>query len=383
MSFKPSTRLIKQAKNSVSDHHHGSSGSGHHPNFSLDSSSSSSSSSLITKKLKDDIEKIQQDLLILNQKIAESKGEASSLPSSSSSSTSQLLSSQTMPSSNFVSGIRSVTESERRSSSSSLPGSSLHELKDSKISTLEIFLEKIIEYDRLVLIKTTPTDSNGNNPPKRRKSFGNNDLSTLPTHFTIIDRLVDLYNTSKRVTVIRQTVTPPTSTTAKDSNTNNTPTTSYVPPSSHQHSSTHKSPDKESIQQIESLKSQLTKLQQKYDISETKRIEMENQHTFLIKDNEALQKKLNSFQSSQTNQEKALLDELTQWKQQSSTLQEKLEIEISYNQRILNILMNKVQAIKDEKDSLFSSDEKKVINNAEYQNMVSFISLYSCYLYFH
>jgi hypothetical protein len=177
MSFKPSTRLIKQAMNSVNDHHHGNSTSSHHPNFSLDgssSSSSSSSSSLITKKLKDDIDKIQQDLLILNQKIAESKGESTSLPSSSSSSsssTSHLLSSQTLASSSFVSGIRSVTESERRSStSSSLPGISLHELKDSKISALESFLEKIIEYVTLFFFKKTPKyKKHCKNKPKTNK----------------------------------------------------------------------------------------------------------------------------------------------------------------------------------------------------------------------
>jgi chromosome segregation ATPase len=134
-----------------------------------------------------DVTKIQQDISIVNQRIAELRGDAlfSANPTANSDSSS----------SGFVVGLRNLADSERKNK----------DAKEIKITALESLLEKIAEFDRVVLQKTLPiTDPAA--VPVRRKSAGL-DLYTLPTHLHITDRLMDLYTQSKRVTVITKTST--------------------------------------------------------------------------------------------------------------------------------------------------------------------------------
>ena len=77
----------------------------------------------------------------------------------------------------------------------------ISKIESSKLNLLEKLIEKIVEFDRLVLKKTAPETI----VPQRRGSRGS-DLSTLPTHLHITDRLLDLFTQSQRVTVIRTTV---------------------------------------------------------------------------------------------------------------------------------------------------------------------------------
>ena len=77
----------------------------------------------------------------------------------------------------------------------------MSKMESSKLNLLEKLIEKIVEFDRLVLKKTAPETT----APQRRGSRGS-DLSTLPTHLHLTDRLLDLFTQSQRVTVIRTTV---------------------------------------------------------------------------------------------------------------------------------------------------------------------------------
>lgn len=71
---------------------------------------------------------------------------------------------------------------------------------DKRLHALEKLLEKIQEYDRVILKKTAPEESQ---TTPRRKSRGI-DLSTIPTYLHITDRLLDLHSQSQRVTVLTQ-----------------------------------------------------------------------------------------------------------------------------------------------------------------------------------
>eukprot|EP01038_Epipyxis_sp_PR26KG_P014599 gene14599-19606_t len=133
-----------------------------------------------------DVAKLQQDIAIVSNKIAELNGDqTTSIPTSGN----QNINMNNNKVSPFVVGLRGQTENHRQNNT------------NDKIILLETLLEKVCEYDRAILRKTAPVDLNGNLPPPRRKSLGI-DLLTLPSHFHLIDRLLDLFTQSKRVTVI-------------------------------------------------------------------------------------------------------------------------------------------------------------------------------------
>lgn len=136
-----------------------------------------------SKAQRDEVSKIQQDINIISQKIAELRGEPTPPIDSENSSVGSA--------SPFVVGIRSLAESERK----------FKDVKDLRLNAMEKLLEKIGEYDRILLKETTPpVDPNA--IPQRRKSFGQ-DLYCLPTHLHLTARLLDLHASSKRVTVIK------------------------------------------------------------------------------------------------------------------------------------------------------------------------------------
>ena len=126
--------------------------------------------------------KIQQDLNILTTKIAELRGDTIPATDTTGSGASP-----------FVVGLRAIAETERK----------FKDMKELKLNTMEKLLEKVSEYDRLLLKETTPV-VDPNVPAQRRKSFGQ-DLYCLPTHLHLTARLMDLHAASKRVTVIKMT----------------------------------------------------------------------------------------------------------------------------------------------------------------------------------
>lgn len=152
----------------------------------------------------EELAKINQDVTILQARISHLSGEpVIQTPPS----TVAVLGSNNVTSP-FVSGLRGLTaETSTKTIDNSL---------ELKIEAYESVLKKIIELDRLVLKKTSPTDITA----VRRKSNGN-DLHTLPTHLHLADRLMDLHTQSKRVTVITQT--------AVSNNNNGEPATSNTP----------------------------------------------------------------------------------------------------------------------------------------------------------
>lgn len=136
---------------------------------------------------REELEKILSDVFTLSQRIAEAKGEP--VPTRDASLTSDLTASP------FVSSLRALADAERRA----------RDVKEQKIHALESLLEKVSEYNRLVLAKTAPPElQSDGTTPVRRKSFGT-DLASLPSHLRLIDRLFDLHTQSKRVTVLRTT----------------------------------------------------------------------------------------------------------------------------------------------------------------------------------
>jgi hypothetical protein len=180
--------------------------------------------------LDEDVTRLQQDFAIIVQKIAD---QASDTPQSSphanmtqpesfgfigSSSSSALLGFSSPPSaSSFVSGLRGIAEHDRRQSINSLgspplsrislappiPTSNLtHSAGTEKVTILEGILSKITEYDRLILHKTNPIKDSAGSFPVRRKSL-RGELFSLPTHFQLVDRLLDFYHQSQRVVVVR------------------------------------------------------------------------------------------------------------------------------------------------------------------------------------
>ena len=135
-----------------------------------------------SKAQRDEVSKIQQDLNILTTKIAELRGDAIPATDTTGSGASP-----------FVVGLRAIAETERK----------FKDMKELKLNTMEKLLEKVSEYDRLLLKETTPV-VDPNVPAQRRKSFGQ-DLYCLPTHLHLTARLMDLHAASKRVTVIKMT----------------------------------------------------------------------------------------------------------------------------------------------------------------------------------
>jgi len=169
---------------------------------SLITSSLSSSSKIVSSE---ELAKINQDVSILQARISHLNGEpVIQTPPS----TIAVLGNSNVTSP-FVSGLRGLTT---ENSTKTIVDNSL----ELKIEAYESVLKKIIELDRLVLKKTSPSDVTA----VRRKSNGN-DLHTLPTHLHLADRLMDLHTQSKRVTVITQT--------GISNNNNNEPATTNAP----------------------------------------------------------------------------------------------------------------------------------------------------------
>jgi hypothetical protein len=137
------------------------------------------------KASQQDIKNLEQDLKTLNSKLCDLTGENIQLSSSS------------IVPSPFVNSMRGLSDK----------SSPIESITDTKINLMEQVLKKITELDRAILKKTIP-EGVTNDTSIRRQSRGT-DLFTIPTHLHITDRLLDLHTQSKRVTVIRQTISGP------------------------------------------------------------------------------------------------------------------------------------------------------------------------------
>lgn len=136
-----------------------------------------SSAKNVPGNVSDESSRYLTDISIISAKIAELSGDAS-IP--------QNLSLAGNPSSPFVAGIRQAVDTSGKLDF------------DSKASAIDRVLSKVTELDRLVLKKTSP-----NALASFRRSSRGADLNSLPIHIQLVDRLLDLYAQSKRVTVVR------------------------------------------------------------------------------------------------------------------------------------------------------------------------------------
>lgn len=256
---------------------------------------------------KDEINKIQQDISTLTLKISQLSGE------------NQIISTDVVKlesQSPFVSGLRSSTE----------------KLKDPKIEKLKLMegmLEKICEYDRWVLRKTAPESET----PRRRGSKGV-DLFLVPTHLHIVDRLFDLYNQSKRVTVIKTTLKGEPSTNVSEEKPVNTSNPA----------------DKKTI---ETLKITVAKLNKQLEEANASKLRLEGVVAKSQKDIEALQAAQNEANKKSENlKSKEIADEcaqlsanLSKLTEKISLMQDKLDIESNRYQYILSIILGKASHV--------------------------------------
>jgi hypothetical protein len=262
-----------------------------------------------------DVDKILQDIQLVANRISETRGEAitfSNAPSFES------MTDRTNSISPFVTGLRSIaTESERRGAE--------------KLVHLSTLLDRISEYDRIILSKTAPPETSATGTPLRRKSLGA-DLHSLPSHLRIVDRLLDLYHQSKRITVIRTTVEE-----------NNSKVT-----------------DSEAIKAdktlIDSLKSSLAKANVRCDEADKKRIAGELECAKYQQQVIALRKELQDAKDSkelEQNERGKLQEEMQGEKQQRTEeinlLQQRLENEMGMAQSVLRTLMSKAARVAEGK----------------------------------
>ena len=151
-----------------------------------------------TRPQSENLQRYHQDLSLLNQRLTDLQQKLGS-------------------GSSFVANLRSNAVTEQHDGT-----------MEDKVKIMETVLTKITELDRIVLQNTNVTKDNGSNDnnntnnnnikPVRRASRGM-DLAILPTHLHVLDRIMDLYKTSQRVTVLKQTSTT-TSNTQNENNTN-------------------------------------------------------------------------------------------------------------------------------------------------------------------
>lgn len=282
-----------------------------------------------SKAQRDEVSKIQQDINILAQKIAELNGDPVPQFDDSSSTASP-----------FVVGLRAMADSERK----------FKDVKELKINTLEKLLEKVSEYDRILLKETAPV-VDPSVVPQRRKSFGQ-DLFCLPTHMHLTARLMDLHAASKRVTVIKMTEQGPVA------------ASSGTPPLN---------PTDKKL--IEGLKATVAKQGKQIEDAESKkdRAEEENQqlkraneelkhaNDALKRENEAQKTQLTSLQSkpvsapvpvpvpvvAESNSEElaALKARIAELERMVQTLQERLEVEAGHVQSMVSVTLGKASRL--------------------------------------
>lgn len=127
----------------------------------------------------DDIKRLQQDLVLLATRTAQSGDNVQP---------------QSKSVSSVVSDLRTVV-GEARSSSEAFPVGSV----TSKPEILEIILARVADLDRMILRQTEPLPDAYVRPRRNSKTA---ELFSLPTHFQLIDRLVDMHTQLKRPVIV-------------------------------------------------------------------------------------------------------------------------------------------------------------------------------------
>lgn len=292
-----------------------------------------------SKKHKEDIDKIQQDITVLSQRIAEAKGE---LPAIGSAAITRL-----PDMSSVTSSARGLNDSEKR----------VRDMKEMKLSTLEQLLERIAEYDRIILSKTIPETAQN----QRRKSFCS-DLFMLPTHLRVIDRLLDVHTRSQRVTVIKTTVNsgskPPTPSNIHEEGVK-------LP----QIVNLSQGPDKitqQHEQQIEQLNDKIDQAERRYRFSEQQYQDLRLTHSTLEKEHQAFRDKMNQMERDHSNALQLAKDEATKAATAAATQQLQQSTHQQTSQQV-HILQQQVQSLQEqlkqremdvsEKDSLLQKKE--------------------------
>ena len=134
---------------------------------------------------RDEIQKLQQDLVIIQAKL----NDLNMSDSHSDVAISNVAPNSSIASS-FVSGIRGITNMSDKNLDR-------ENLTDTRTILMEKIVDKISELDRCILRKTKPEGINNEIASARRMSRGS-DLYLLPTHLHVTDRLLDLSVQLKR-----------------------------------------------------------------------------------------------------------------------------------------------------------------------------------------
>jgi hypothetical protein len=129
----------------------------------------------------DDIKRLQQDLVLLATRTAQSGENAQ--PQSKSFSASSV-----------VSDLRSAV-GEARSTSEAFPVGSA----TTKAEILDTILARVADLDRMILRQTEPSPDAYVRPRRNSKTA---ELFSLPTHFQLIDRLIDMHTQLKRPVIV-------------------------------------------------------------------------------------------------------------------------------------------------------------------------------------
>jgi len=228
---------------------------------------------------------------------------------------------------------------------------------------LEKLLEKMAEFDRFVL-RTTAPESVG---PQRRGSRGS-DLSTLPTHLHLTDRLLDLYAQSQRVTVIRTTTTAvagndinPTTVAAADMKPTILPTAVEGNKSS--------IADKKLI---ETLKENITTLSKQLELGEEKKNHMDEEINRMKKEIinshakiEVLTKRLDTSATALAESQKLVHEMSAKCSEVDRMLSEshqRLEIETGTYQNILKVVLGKTSRLNENRE-LAANDCQTLVHN--------------------
>ena len=299
------------------------------------SGSSSSKISGGTAPTNEEVNKLQQDLILLTQKIADLTGEPQRAPP-----TPSLDGPANAPNSPFVSGLRGMADSGSNSS-----GSSVDALR---LTMTEKVLKKVMELDRVLLKKTAP-ETDGTT--RARRGSRGMDLFTLPTHLHITDRLLDLHQRSTRVvTVMKGAAAPESSAPEGPPPVERRPT--LTPPAGN---ATTSSPRPSAIEK--KLKEEITALKTKLGDSETKRAAVKEDCSQARKDNLMYKKQLEDL--NKTHEEltlklandnsakriKELEEQIKELTNQYTATQERLEEEVSRSMRIVEAVSQRASSI--------------------------------------
>ena len=134
------------------------------------SNSRSGPSGIVGKNslVSEEIKKLQQDVLLLSTKISQNTGGS------------------------VVGDLRSTVADARSGTETPV---------QTKAEVLDEILKKVTELDRAILRKTEPEQQEGARP---RRNSNTVDLYSLPTHFHVVDRLIDYHTRSKRPVIVHQ-----------------------------------------------------------------------------------------------------------------------------------------------------------------------------------